>query len=48
MPVHHHDDEWHLVQRGLSNYWGYNTLSYFAPDGATRSPPPLEGCASSK
>jgi len=32
MPVHHHADEWHLVQRGLSNYWGYNTLSYFAPD----------------
>jgi glycogen operon protein len=32
MPVHHHLDEWHLVKRGLSNYWGYNTLSYFAPD----------------
>jgi isoamylase len=32
MPVHHHVDEWHLVQRGLKNYWGYNTLAYFAPD----------------
>jgi isoamylase len=32
MPVHHHADEWHLVRRGLRNYWGYNTLSYFAPD----------------
>jgi len=32
MPVHHHVDEWHLVKRGLTNYWGYNTLSYFAPD----------------
>jgi isoamylase len=32
MPAHHHTDEWHLVQRGLKNYWGYNTLSYFAPD----------------
>ncbi len=32
MPVHHHTDEWHLAQRGLHNYWGYNTLSYFAPD----------------
>jgi glycogen operon protein len=32
MPVHHYTDEWHLAQRGLSNYWGYNTLSYFAPD----------------
>ena len=32
MPVHQHLDEWHLVKRGLTNYWGYNTLSYFAPD----------------
>ncbi len=32
MPVHHHDYDRHLVERGLSNYWGYNTLSYFAPD----------------
>ena len=32
MPVHQHADEWHLIQRGLGNYWGYNTLSYFAPD----------------
>jgi isoamylase len=32
MPVHHHVDDWHLVRRDLNNYWGYNTLSYFAPD----------------
>ncbi|MBA2302847.1 MAG: glycogen debranching protein GlgX [Acidobacteria bacterium] len=32
MPVHHHADDWHLVQRGLGNYWGYSTLGYFAPD----------------
>ena len=32
MPVHHHTDDWHLVKRGLKNYWGYNTLGYFAPD----------------
>ena len=36
MPVHHHGDEWHLTQKGLSNYWGYNTLGYFAPDVALR------------
>jgi glycogen operon protein len=43
MPVHHHNDEWHLVQRGLNNYWGYNTLSYFAPDVRFAvSPLPLE------
>jgi glycogen operon protein len=32
MPVHHHADDRHLVQNGLTNYWGYNTLSFFAPD----------------
>ena len=43
MPVHHHMDEWHLVKRGLRNYWGYNTLSYFAPDlRYTASNSPME------
>jgi isoamylase len=32
MPVHHHVDDRHLVDRRLTNYWGYNTLSFFAPD----------------
>jgi isoamylase len=32
MPVHHHVDDRHLMERGLTNYWGYNTLAYFAPD----------------
>ncbi|MGQ0840246.1 glycogen debranching protein GlgX, partial [Actinokineospora sp.] len=32
MPVHHHAYDRHLVERGLSNYWGYNTLAYLAPD----------------
>ena len=31
MPVHHADDP-HLARNGLANYWGYNTLSFFAPD----------------
>ena len=31
MPVHHFVSEHHLVEAGLSNYWGYNTLAYFAP-----------------
>jgi len=32
MPVHFFIEDRHLVDRGLSNYWGYNTIGYFAPD----------------
>jgi glycogen operon protein len=32
MPVHHHVDDRHLVEKGLANYWGYNTLAFLAPD----------------
>ncbi|MFO1094709.1 MAG: glycogen debranching protein GlgX [Planctomycetaceae bacterium] len=41
MPVHYRVDDRHLVEQGLNNFWGYNTLSYFAPDtrySSTRSP----------
>jgi glycogen operon protein len=31
LPVHHFVSEPHLLRRGLTNYWGYNTLGYFAP-----------------
>ena len=31
LPVHHHLDDRHLVQKDRSNYWGYNTLAFFAP-----------------
>ncbi len=34
LPVHHFVSEPHLLRRGLSNYWGYNTLGYFAPHAA--------------
>ena len=30
-PVHYFLNDRHLLERGLTNYWGYNTLSYFAP-----------------
>ena len=33
LPVHHFVDDGHLLDQGLSNYWGYNTLGYFAPMG---------------
>lgn len=32
MPVHHFVADRHLVDRGLTNYWGYNTIGFFAPD----------------
>jgi isoamylase len=31
LPVHHFIDEGHLLERGLRDYWGYNTLGFFAP-----------------
>ena len=32
LPVHHFIDDEFLLDRGLSNYWGYNSIGYFAPD----------------
>ena len=31
MPVHQFVQDEHLVRRGLRNYWGYNTIGFFAP-----------------
>jgi isoamylase len=32
LPIHAALDERHLVENGLANYWGYNTIGFFAPD----------------
>ena len=32
MPCHAFVDDRHLVEKGLRNYWGYNSIGYFAPD----------------
>jgi len=32
MPVHHFVDPQHLVDQGLTNYWGYDSIGYFAPE----------------
>ena len=32
LPVHHILDEHRLVQHGLRNHWGYNTLGFFCPE----------------
>ncbi len=34
MPVHEFLNDHHLQQKGLSNYWGYNTIAYLAPHHA--------------
>jgi isoamylase len=34
LPVHHIADESFLPERGLTNYWGYSTIGYFAPHSA--------------
>ncbi|HWJ85134.1 MAG TPA: glycogen debranching protein GlgX, partial [Cellulomonas sp.] len=34
MPVHQFVDDTSLREKGLSNYWGYNTIGFFAPHNA--------------
>jgi isoamylase len=37
MPVHQFVSDGFLAERGLSNYWGYNTIGFFAPHNAYSS-----------
>jgi isoamylase len=37
LPVHHHVNDKFLVDRGLTNYWGYNTIGFFAPESSYSS-----------
>ena len=37
MPVHQSVPEHQLAERGLTNYWGYNTIGFFAPHNAYSS-----------
>jgi isoamylase len=39
MPVHYFLQDRHLVDRGLRNYWGYNTLGFFALEPSYASTP---------
>ncbi|MGC5628352.1 glycogen debranching protein GlgX [Georgenia sp. Z1344] len=38
LPIHAKMDEPHLTAKGLTNYWGYNTLGYLAPEPSYASP----------
>jgi isoamylase len=43
LPIHEMIDEGHLIDKGLVNYWGYNTLNFFSP--ARRYAANREPCA---
>jgi glycogen operon protein len=32
LPIHAFVNDSHLIEKGLTNYWGYNTIGFFAPD----------------
>jgi isoamylase len=39
LPIHTFINDSHLLQRGLVNYWGYNSIGFFAPDPRYASKP---------
>jgi glycogen operon protein len=39
LPVHTFISDSHLLERGLTNYWGYNSIGFFAPDPRYASEP---------
>jgi isoamylase len=43
LPVHQYVEDQHLIEKGLTNYWGYNTLAFFAPDARYSSNRDLGG-----
>ncbi|MDI1310378.1 MAG: glycogen debranching protein GlgX [Methylotenera sp.] len=42
LPIHAFSQEHYLLDKNLSNYWGYNTLSFFAPEPAYMASGELE------
>ncbi len=42
LPIHAFFDEGHLIDQGLRNYWGYNTVGFFAPEAMYASGPPAD------
>jgi glycogen operon protein len=39
LPVHEHYVDDFLLERGLTNYWGYNSIGFFAPESSYRAQP---------
>jgi isoamylase len=39
LPIHAFINDSHLLDQGLTNYWGYNSIGYFAPDPRYASDP---------
>ncbi len=39
LPIHTFINDSQLIERGLTNYWGYNTIGFFAPDPRYSSKP---------
>ncbi len=47
LPIHAFINDSQLLEKGLTNYWGYNTIGFFAPDPRYASDGPTR-CASSR
>lgn len=43
LPIHAFPDDEHLMSKGLSNFWGYNTMAFFAPEQRYLGPNGLNG-----
>jgi len=43
LPIHAFPDDDFLIKKGLRNYWGYNTIGFFAPAGRYYGPKGMAG-----
>ncbi|MFC5068882.1 glycogen debranching protein GlgX [Flaviflagellibacter deserti] len=43
LPIHAYPDDEHLISKGLANFWGYNTMAFFAPEQRYLGPKGLNG-----
>jgi glycogen operon protein len=43
LPIHEFFDDFHLIDKGLRNYWGYNSFGFFAPASRYFGPAGMQG-----